>query len=417
MAQFNTAATLSAMHKEIYGDSLENLIPDGVKVLKKIPFASADKELSDNYIQPVQLSHEHGFSYGTGVFTLEDSIAAQYEEAQVQGKFLLLRTAISYSGAARMSNNKKSFVKWSELIVRSMVQSMSKRLEVQNMYGDSAGGIGRVDGAPVVAPATQAVVTIATAEWASGIWSGSEAMTLDCYDTTGATKRNAVGALTVDSVDLTARTVTLTGAAADVSAIADTDIFYFRNSKGAEGNGIDRLITNTGTLYNIDATQYSLWKGNTFSAGSAALSFSKVNAAVALAVERGLEDMVCCMVSPKTWTNLQADQAALRRFNSSADSKNAKVGPESIEYYGQNGVIEIVPSIYVKEGEAFIFCPKYAKRLGSTDVTFKMPGKSEHELYLQLPGQAGYELRCLTEQNLFFEAPAKSVKITGIVNT
>ena len=417
MAQFNTAATLSAMHKEIYGDTVENLIPDGVKLIKDVAFAPAEKELSDNYIQPVQLSHEFGFSYGTGVFTLNDSNAAQYEEAQVQGKFLLLRTAISYAGAARMSNNKKSFVKWSELVIRSMVNSIARRLEVQSLYGESDDGIGTI--AAVAGAAGSRTFTITTAQWAAGIWAGSEGMELDAYADASplVTKRNTTTALVVTAVDLDARDVTVSGLEAELATIVATDVLVFKDSVGQQGNGIDKIITNTGTLYNIDASSFNLWQGNTFGAGAAALTFAKVNGAIARAVEKGLESEVCTYVNPRTWTNLQSDEAALRRYNSSGDMRSAQTGPESITYYGQNGKNTIKPSIYVKEGEAFILPPKYCKRLGSTDVTFKMPGKTEHELYLQLPNQAGYELRCLTEQNFFIEYPAHTTKVTGIVNT
>ena len=416
MAQFNTATTLSAMFKEIYADSVENLIPDGVKLLKKVAFAEAEKELGDKYVAPVQLSHEHGFSYGTGVFDLNNSIAAQYEEAQVQGTSLLLRTAIGYSAAARMSNSKKAFVKWSELVVKSMVNSMAKRLEIQCLYGQSSGGIGRITGAPVVAPATQAVCTMTTAEYAAGIWAGSEGMELDAYDTTGATLRNdssATAVYTVTEVDLTARTVTVTGESTDIAALADTDVFYFRGAKATEGNGLDKIVTNTGSLYNIDASVYSLWKGNSYGVAGA-LSFAKIQEGLALAVERGLEEAVCLMVNPKAWADLMSDQAALRQYDSKYSEKESKNGSEEITFYGQNGMIEIVPSIYVKEGEAFAFPAKKCKRLGSTDVTFKLPGKSEEEIFLQLPSQAGYELRAYSEQNFFVECPATTVKFTGI---
>ena len=411
----NTETTLNALHKEIYADSIEELIPDGVKLIKKVKFAASDKELGDQYIMPAMLAHEAGFSYGSGVFTLNDPVEAKYQEAQVNGKALLLRSAISYSAAARMSSGgKKSFIKWTEMIYSNLINSMSKRLEIQSLYGESDNGIGRIDGAPVVT--TNAVMTLATAEWAAGIWAGSEGSELDAYDTTGATQRNTNAALVIEAVDLDARTVEVSGNAADLAALADTDVLWFRGSKGAQGNGVDKILTNTGTLYNIDASAFNLWQGSTFSAGSADLTFEKVNGAIAKAVEKGLEEKVCTFVSPKTWTNLQADQAALRRYPDAAGSRDAKMGPESITYYGQNGVNEIIPSIYIKEGEAFVLPEAQCKRIGSTDMTMNLPGSNDR-IWLQLPQQAGYEVRCFTEQNFFIEAPAKAVKITGIVNS
>lgn len=55
MAAQNTVATLNGLFKEIYADKLENLIPDGVRMLKEIEFVSKDKQLGNNYHQPVVL--------------------------------------------------------------------------------------------------------------------------------------------------------------------------------------------------------------------------------------------------------------------------------------------------------------------------------------------------------------------------
>jgi len=101
-----------------------------------------------------------------------------------------------------------------------------------------------------------------------------------------------------------------------------------------------------------------------------------------------------------------------------ASYKHAKGenGFESITYWGVNGEIEIVPSIYVKEGEAFCVPLKRLKRIGSTDVTMRMPGMSDEQLVLQQGSAAAYEMRLFYDGNLFCERPGFLVKITNIVN-
>lgn len=49
MAANNTAATLNGLFKEVYADKLENLIPDGVKLLTRIPFAKKQAVLGNLY--------------------------------------------------------------------------------------------------------------------------------------------------------------------------------------------------------------------------------------------------------------------------------------------------------------------------------------------------------------------------------
>lgn len=48
----NTVGNLNGLFKETYGDKLQELIPDGVKVLNKIKFMSKDKTPGNLYHQP-----------------------------------------------------------------------------------------------------------------------------------------------------------------------------------------------------------------------------------------------------------------------------------------------------------------------------------------------------------------------------
>jgi len=404
MAQYNSASTVSAWLKEIYADELQNLVPEGVRLLKSVKFQAGEKELGDNYIQPVALTHEFGFTVGSGAFSLNDHVAATYAEAQVAGKNMLLRTAVSYDAMAKASNSKKAFMKWSEQVVGNMTSSFTKRLEILHFYG--AASIGKVSAN------SSGTLTLTTASWASGIWAGSEGMIIEAFTAlTGGSQHN--GDLTVSSVDLVARTVTVTGTSAAV--VAD-DYLFFKGFRGSEMNGIDAIVTNTGTLYNISASSYALWKGNSYSAGSAKLTFKKIQQAVALSVAKGLDEKVTCYVSPATYADLNTDYAASQRADSSYKKAKGEQGVETISFYGANGEIEVVPSIYVKEGEAFCIPLSRLKRIGSTDVTMKMPGQPEDQLVLQLPSNAGYELRLFYDGNLFCERPAWMVKITGITN-
>jgi hypothetical protein len=407
MATQNTASTISAWLKEIYADKLHTLVPEGVRLVKMVDFQSGEKELGDAYIQPVALTHEFGFTVGSGAFSLNDAVAATYAEAQVQGKNMLLRTQISYDAMAKASNSKKAFMKWSEQVVGNMTSSFTKRLEILHFYGAaSIGQVGSEDGA--------GALTISTASWASGIWAGSEGMQIEAFDAlTGGNQHGAT--LTVTAVNLVTRVVTVTssGTVADVNA---NDYLFFKGFRGSEMNGIDAIVTNTGTLYNISASSYALWKGNSYSAGSAKLTFKKIQHAVALAVSKGLDEKVTVFCSPATWADLNTDLGALQRMDSSYRKNKGEQGFESISFYGANGEIEVVPSIYCKEGEAFCVPLSRLKRLGSSDVTMKMPGQSEDQLVLQLPSNAGYEMRLFYDGNLFCERPAWLVKITAIVN-
>lgn len=425
MSTPNTTTTLNGLFKEVYADKIENLIPDGVKLLKLVPYIEAAKEIGNLYHQPVQLSHEHGVTYAaadSGAFNLNNAVAAIFKDAQLNGAQMLIRSQMSYEAAARASNDKKAFVKATSLMVQNMVNSLAKRLEISMLYGRT--NVGQILSG--TGSGGTRVYTLVTASWASGIWAGSENMPLDVVSlstpTSSGNKVNTNAGVIVTAVDLVARTVSVSGNSTDLTAvdsqIAGGAYFIPFGSLLNDVFGLDRIITNTGTLYNIDASVYNLWKGNSYDAGTAALSFSKILSAVALAVERGLDQDVVCMISPKTWANISSDQAALRMYDDSYKTSKLETGASEYSFHGQNGKIDIVSSIYVKEGEAFLFPPKRLKRIGAMNISFKMPGRQQQEdFFLELTSSAGYELRAYTDQTLFSDSPARLVKVINIVNS
>lgn len=401
----NTMATLNGLFKEVYADKLEQLIPEGLKVYNDIQFVGKEKMPGNFYHQPVILGAELGFTHSgqdDGAFSLESTVAGQIKDAQVKGYQTVLRSSMSYSVLSRASSaGARAFESATKYIVANMVRSFGKRCEIQMLYGqDSLGIVSGVSGL---------IVTLTTASWAAGIWAGMKNMPVDIYDTTGATLRVST---TVTSVDLDARTVTL----AAVTGIVATDILLFKGALGNEMAGIKKIISNTGTLFNISASTYELWKGNTYSAGGGALSFSKIQSAIAKAVEKGLDSDVKVLVNVKTWANLLNEQAALRMYDQSFSVNKLENGAQSITFFGQNGLVEIIPSIYIKEGEAFVLPMDELLKVGSTDMTFNLPGSND-QFFRQLENSAGVEIRAYSDFALFSNAPGKMVLISNIVNS
>lgn len=402
------SGSLNALFKETYGDKLENLVPEGLKLYKMIKFVAKEKQPGNLYHQPVILGQEHGVTFASSdddAFSLNAPVAGQIKDAQVRGNPVVLRSVLGYNAAQRAAQgNAQSFMNATKFLVANMLRSITKKLEIALFYGQKGYG--------TVASVSGNVITVTTAEWAPGIWSGAEKLPIEIRDSAGTTVR---GQCAVSSVDLDARTVTVDAMPAGVTG---TDVIWAKGAYGNEFAGLHKIITNTGTLFNISASEYNLWKGNSYSAGSASLSFAKIQRAIALAVAKGLDQDVMVMVNPKTWDDLLVEQAALRKFDSSYDKDKTEVGSKSIKFYGQNGMITIEPSIYVKEGYSFIICPEDFERVGSTDVTFKRPGQSDQGEYMrELENAAGFEMRTYSDQALFTCCPGRQTVITGIVNT
>jgi hypothetical protein len=316
---------------------------------------------------------------------------------------MVLRSKISVAAASRSAKGgEQAFEQATKFIVRNMLRSMSRRLEVGMMYGQSGlAVIGALPGGTDI--------QILTAEWAPGIWVGAERMKIEIYDATDTTLR---GTAQITAVNMSTRTLTLDAIPAGTVI---TDKLYYKTAKGNESAGVHKILSNTGVLFDINAANYSLWQGNVYSAASGPLSFAKLQDAISRAVEKGLDSEVLVLVNPRTWTDLLSEQTALRQYDVSYSVQVAEAGHQEIVFYGQNGKIEIVSSIFVKEGYAYVLCLEEMSRIGSSDVTFNRPG-AEGRFFRELSDENGYEMRAYSDQCLFCFAPGKNVLINNIVN-
>jgi hypothetical protein len=349
------------------------------------------------------------FTYGgTGgtAFALRNGVASSHEDAQIRGHEMVLRSYLSV-GAVSRSKGRNAFIQASKLIVENMLKSFARRLEVQLMYGQAAGGIG------VIESISTLTLKIEDHEWAPGVWSGSEKMPIEIRSSAGALR----GEAEVTSISLSDKEV-------DIDAVPPgtvaTDVIFYAGAFGKEFAGIHKIIENTGALFNIDASTFSLWKGNLvdvgtdFTGGEAVLSFAKIEDSVAVAMEKGLADedlYVIC--NPKSWNNLLTEQTAKRRYDSSYNDSKLEDGARAITFYGQNGMISISSSIYCKEGFAYALPMSCYTRIGSSDVTLEQPGFEGKFLKL-LENANAYEMRAYTDQALFCSQPGTSTLLRFI---
>ena len=243
-----------------------------------------------------------------------------------------------------------------------------------------------------------------------------EGASVEVFDTTLATNR---GNDTIASVDLDARTVTLT---TGIGGTVATDEVYFKTALTVTATHRSKislhkiLSTSSGTIHNVSATNFSLWRSNSVSAASGPLTFDVVQEAQARSVEKGAEEDTQLLCNPKGWRDLIGDQAALRRYDGENPSSKYEIGAETICFYGQVGKVDIKPSIYVKEGFAYLFAPTLFNRIGATDVTFNVPGRDD-EFYDLLENSMGYQLRAYCNSTVFTRAPGKATLINDVVNS
>jgi hypothetical protein len=293
-----------------------------------------------------------------------------------------------------------------------MTESMAKKYEVELFYGQS--NIGVIGSVSVAGGAGTDTITIAAAEWASGIFCGGKGMKIDVRN---AGDSSLIQTLTIKSVDFSTKTITVEEDTA-VGVVAGC-LLKPNGAHGKQAAGLVKIMSNTGSLFDIDAASYELWAGNIVNIGGA-ITFSKLVKAIVKAAEKGLDKDVVAVVSLSSWDDLMQDQAALanstRRHVSEYSSKKAENGFESLVFHTVTGKIEVVASSYCKEGYGFIFSPEEMARIGATDITFSLPGMPDQFL-LQSANNAGYEMRCYLNAGLFCKSIGKTVLLTGITHS
>ena len=424
-----TTTTLNGLYKEVYAEKLEDLVPESDVLLKMDNFVSKEMREGNKYHQPVVLALPSGATWGLGIVVLSNAIASQLGDAQVQGSAITHRDLLAYDAAAKAAKGgKQSFGEATGLVVKNLVKAESKFLELDLLYGGgSSPTTGNSLGQTNVATATTSTTTTVTftyGSWAPAIWAGMENAIIQFYNAgtlvgsgsgytivslnVGAATSSAGGTMVVSSTSGDATTlVALTGTTLDL---------YWNTSFGNQMAGIRQILTNTGSLFNINATTYNLWQANTFDVGSTQLTFGKLQNAVALGVNRGLDSKVMVLVSPPTFANLVDEQAGARMYDESYSSDKAEQGFRRLEFFSSNGVIEIVPHIFVHQGEAYIIPKEEFIRCGPVEnVTSTLPGMPG-EFFVQSQTYAAYELRCYGNQAGFLEFPAHAIYLKNITN-
>jgi hypothetical protein len=405
--------TLNGLFKVVYHREIVNAIPDNAILQKRFGELSAAEKVGAEYRMPVVLSHEGGITYlgeSGDLADLNSAVSMQMKEVTVKGSEMNLRGLLTYKAlAASLGGSEKAFKKSTSQKVFGMNASIRHRIECSMLYGQS--GLGTLSTVTDLG-SNVAELVITDATWAPGIWIGTEGHSIDSF--TGTAKNNSSGALVITKVDLDSKklTVTYTGTLSNEAAAGDDLYFTGSAVNGGTFNemvGLKKIITNSGSLFGINAGSYSLWKGNTVSSAGDA-SFGLLQDTAVKPANRGCAQKLVALVPTKFWTSLNKNESALRQYDVSYGDK-AKNGFRSLSFYAANGELEIVRHPMVKEGEFFLLPEDCVVRVGSTDVTFSLDGES---FFRPLEKQNGFMLECLTDQAIFLTKPSYAAYASGV---
>lgn len=408
MSVTNTPATIPGDFKNLYEKSgLVEAIPTWALVQERFKFSQAEAT-GDFYVFGVVLQRENGFSYAPSsgsstLVTMNAAIAGYVGQAKVEGYAIYLRSRLDYAAAAKASaKGKKAFAQAYGAVLKNMKESHQFRLEASLLYGR--------DGLGIVSTNTSGLLVITDATWAAGTWAGLKDAILEAFDATTVTANQLNGDLTVSAVSITNKSVTVTGTSTSVVA---TNILYFKGARTTtawnECAGLYRVLTNTGSLFNIDAATYQLWQANTFPVNGN-LSLTSIMQAASVGMVFGLEKALL-LCSPNKFAQLASDEAALRRYVQ--DQRETKRGVKGISFMLGSVDVEILPHPLVRDGSAMMLNESSIQRVGATDITFGMPG-SDSKMEVHVTDQTALEIRAMSDQSIFSDKPATCVLMSSI---
>lgn len=411
-------STLNGNFKQRYAPYIGMLCPQERILGELIKFDTKDL-LGLYYNYPVTLTNEWGFTAAPGqedLITLNPGISAQMQNAQLYGQSLYAQAVITYNAALAARTSEQAFDTAIGYKIVNLKQSADRLLEIELLYGSE--GIMQVSAYSNV-DTFNTTLTIVASSFSAGILSNLINAPVQFYNSSNVLiSTGADSIFTVTKGSTNAQTVTVNGTTTGITALqtalSGVLDMYFSGFNGVEMAGLKKILTNTGTLFGIDASAYDLWRGNTYTV-TGQLVRNDLNLAIAEAQGRGLNEDVIVLVNPQTFANLNTSESGSRIYPT-AGAKGVN-GFERLEFSNGKTKMTIITHIYVKAGDAFAFPAKTTKRVGSTDWTFNIPGAPEGEFFFHLPTQNGYVLRMVSNQALIMEKPAFGVYISGIVNS
>jgi hypothetical protein len=425
--------------KKVYGD-LTNLLPQDQHLERDIPFSEKQK-VGDKYVEAVVLTAETGITLGGSAmdaFELNPAIAGAVKQAEVSPYISVLGSVVPWGLISRTAGGgEKAFYDGTKHIFKNNLKSHGKFLEIMRLYGQAdsllgyvsyatatyrgvaftnGGGALSVNGTSVTFTAgvntSSKHILLAPGQFAAGIWVGMEGVKVQQVNSSGTVV--AEGKLV--SVDSEKGVIEVDFTPVAASSTTSHRLCFEGMGDAKEMVGVQKILGTSGTLFGINNTRYRLYRGNTASVGGK-LSFTGatgVGKYVANMVNAGgLEGDLDFYINPRSWETLNADQAALRDYDSSYKSNEASNGFEDIVYHTQTGKLTFKAHRICKEGDAFgLHLPSWS-RSGSAEVSFTVPGMNK-EIIFPLENQAAWAFRSYADQYVFCHEPAKNVYLSGI---
>jgi hypothetical protein len=364
----------------------------------------------------------NGFTYpgsAGAVTTLKVARNMVIKQAEITPFEIDLREQIVYTALSRAKNEGEgAFASMVSTLFKGMKIAGSNRLEAAILLGQSNLGVIEL---VTDLGGNLADLTITAATWAPGLWwaVGQEA-TLDAFTST--IKNNGSGPLIIKGLTAASRKVRVSYTGTLVSEITAGDTLWFEGAWDGttyfEMPGVIAQASNvSGTSLGLSAATYPNWAGNTYSV-TGNISSDVVEDACSSLRDRGIASMLSFYIGNKGFSVLMNELKQLRLIDSSYNPEKGKTGFKSVQYYSPNiGDIEVINHPFMKQGDALLQVDDECARVGSSDITFGVPGMPSEELFRLVDGSNAVEFQMFTDQAVINKKPSSAMYLSGITYT
>jgi hypothetical protein len=246
-----TLATVDNILKEVYEGSINDQLQSEITALKRIERSSegVTHHVGGKYVRfPIRTKRNHGIGSRNEMEPLPVARTQGYEDAQVKLKYGYGAIELSGQTLELADSDFQTFAAGLDQEISGMKEGLQKD-QARQVYGTNTG---------ILATATGGSTTtmVVPDEWAMYVEIG---MIVDVYNTTPATTSTGVAREVIDvESDGTNTTITFDAA---VGATIATGYTLTRNlSRGKEVTGFQQIVSDSGTIYNIDPTATPIWK-------------------------------------------------------------------------------------------------------------------------------------------------------------
>jgi hypothetical protein len=249
-----TTSTASAVLKEFYLPAVRQVMNSEVFLLSQLEMNSEDIE-GKRAVLSINTGRNHGVGARAELGTLPTAGRQGYSEERVPLKYNYGSIKVSGPLMRAMGSDRGSFTRPLESETSGVIRDLKNDVNRQ-CYGNGTGAIA------ACASASGQVITLAATTSTTALRQLEEGMVIDVGTVANPTLRGT--ALVISSVNVSAKTVTVTGTIAGTTTT--TDFIFRQGSGGADGGlgqkeltGLSAIVASSGALFNIDPSTVSRW--------------------------------------------------------------------------------------------------------------------------------------------------------------